>query len=528
MPKRFSFFLQVPSQYRGICIDLLGRGGRALTAEPFDLSGDQIKVAMTIPYFGRRRPIAHAAVQCLLAFDEIPTLFPQTELKIDNASISLADTDEEFLLKLFMQSNPRQASRLIGQRQKDSPIVLVATGDGRRANDLDQLDEAAGIRYGETLGGSRDYGAPKAAQERDRVGAGISNDQAIFGDSSDTDDKSRAETAARSDASIIQEPSSFQPPPPDPPTQPASHQPPPAGRFLQGRFPKSVRTHNRATLQVRVARTRGQDASAPLKTFDIPPEGADVLLVLYCPGFKALEKTQAHVLVPADSDSEWVGFELQAQELGVHNMEVNAYGPGGFIGTLPIQATVADEVDEGSPIDHAADAHLRPPAPGEFTLLIRYDRDAKVYRYQFIEGNLAISDEVSSLPLISGPEEKVNSMIGQLNLLARGKIQYDAKQTRDLMKALGVDLWNRLIPIELQNLFWDRRQLIKRIVIQSAGDMIPWEILYPYSDGRDFGFLSESFRLRDGPLPTRRRRTSVFHKPASCSPPSLRPLPKVR
>jgi hypothetical protein len=206
--------------------------------------------------------------------------------------------------------------------------------------------------------------------------------------------------------------------------------PEPERRFLQGRFPRSVRIGKRATLQVRIAREPGSDASGPLKEFQIPPEGADILLVLYCPGFNALEKTESHARVRANTDSDWIAFELEARELGVHNLEVNAYGPGGFLGTLLVQVTVADQVDQSSPVDHTAPANIRPPAPGEFTLLIRYDRVAQVYRYNFIEGNLAVSDEIASRPLMGGPELEVASTIDQLNSMARGRSEYDVEETR--------------------------------------------------------------------------------------------------
>jgi hypothetical protein len=468
MPRKFDFLLKVPSQHQGACINFFGREGRTLSATPLEFSGGQIKVSLTVPFLAKREKIVKGAVRCLLAFSEIPDLVPQTELWIDNASISLSDTDEDFLLNLFSQSSPRQASQMIDQRQKHLARVVAGAFEG--VSGPKQRDQHVGIRYDVTLKGSTSDEFPQQVYQS---GTETLYNEALPDPSTDSKKVAPPSQVRSSDVSTVQQPEA-------------------ARRFLQGRFPRSVRTRDRATLQVRVARELGHDSSASLKCFDIPPEGADILLVLYCPGFKVLEKTQAHVVVHADSDSDWAAFELEALEPGVHNMEVNAFGPGGFIGTLPIQVTVANQVDQTTLVDHTADAHVRPSAPGEFTLLIRYDRAAKVYRYQFIEGNLAVSDEISSLPLMSGPEDEVNTMIGQLNSLARGKIPYDTAQTRAFLKGLGINLWNGMIPNDLKNLFWDRRSQIKRIVIQSAGDLIPWEILYPYSStAGDFGFLSE-------------------------------------
>jgi hypothetical protein len=89
---------------------------------------------------------------------------------------------------------------------------------------------------------------------------------------------------------------------------------------------------------------------------------------------------------------------------------------------------------------------------------------------------------------------------------------------------LGVNLWDGLIPKELQDLFWNRRNQIKRIVIQSSGDIIPWEILYPYSGtNMGFGFLSENIpvtRWTFGHPPTSRLSFSQsrFVLPAASPP----------
>jgi hypothetical protein len=95
--------------------------------------------------------------------------------------------------------------------------------------------------------------------------------------------------------------------------------------------------------------------------------------------------------------------------------------------------------------------------------------------------------------------------VAQLNMLARGQAGWDAATTKTWLRNQGIALWDSFIPQALQQEFWQRRDRITQMTILSQGDLVPWELLYPFAPGgQDAGFLIDQFpvaRRRYGPRP---------------------------
>jgi hypothetical protein len=135
-------------------------------------------------------------------------------------------------------------------------------------------------------------------------------------------------------------------------------------------------------------------------------------------------------------------------------------------------------------------------SPGEMTLQIHFDHESQVYRYQFIDDTVGGLDETYSGRLAHSPHASIETLVRQLDELARGQTGLSGAQTRSLLKGKGIDLWQELIPLELQRQFWERRDRIRRLFILSDDNPFPWELLYPFrSDIRDAGFLAEQFTV---------------------------------
>jgi hypothetical protein len=224
-------------------------------------------------------------------------------------------------------------------------------------------------------------------------------------------------------------------------------------RFLQGRFPQRVRLRARAGLQVRIALQPSSDQSVPLQQIMISPGGIDVLLVLHAPGFTPLSDLHRKIHVPPTADSDWAVFELEAQQEGIHTLEVTAYHNGTYLGGLPLQVTVDSQADTGPSMERGSAMDARRREPGEVTLLIRYDAHQAVYRYQFIDDTIGGPDEIQSNRLLRTPWEAVEDLVTQLNLVARTVMPFTAEQTREWLKNKGIELWNEFIPEMLQRLF---------------------------------------------------------------------------
>jgi hypothetical protein len=205
-------------------------------------------------------------------------------------------------------------------------------------------------------------------------------------------------------------------------------------------------------------------------------------------------------------DSDWALFELEALHEGVSTLEVSAYHGGAFLGTLSTQLTVDSLASRGKSVDRFAPAAVRQPQEGEVTLAIRYDPFSAVYRYQLRSAIFGEIDELRSGPLLRTQEKAIADLIASLNKQARDLTGYSAKETRAWLQGKGTELWNELIPKELENVFWQQRDKITHMTILSAGDPMPWEVMYtPKGAGHDAGFLAELFpvvRWMFGPAPT--------------------------
>lgn len=278
-------------------------------------------------------------------------------------------------------------------------------------------------------------------------------------------------------------------------------------RYLQGRFPERVRLGEVVSLLVRLGLSADEKFSSRLKAFSVSWQGTDITLALLeSPGFKPRSQ-RATIRVFPGQDSDWALFDLEAVTEGVHTLRVLAFAGGTALGELVVQATVDGDVATSAMAEHTAPAGAASRVPGEVSLVVHYDRDRAVYRYQLIDWSGDVPDEAASNQLLQTPSQAVESLVQQLNALARGATSWDAATTLDWLKGQGIALWRGFIPDALQKEFWARRDRITRMTIISSGDPVPWELLYPFSDpDHDAGFLVDQFPVarRLGKMPPRR------------------------
>ena len=169
-------------------------------------------------------------------------------------------------------------------------------------------------------------------------------------------------------------------------------------RYLQGRFPERVRLGEVVSLLVRLGLSANDALSSRLKPFSVSSQGTDITLALLeSPGFRPRSQRAAIQVFPG-RDSDWTLFDLEAVTEGVHTLRVLAFAGGTALGELTVQATVDSGVATSAMSEHTAPAGGEPRDPGEVSLLIPYDRDRAVYRYQLIDWSGDVPEEATSEP----------------------------------------------------------------------------------------------------------------------------------
>jgi len=264
-------------------------------------------------------------------------------------------------------------------------------------------------------------------------------------------------------------------------------------RYLVGQCPESVAVGKPfsllASIDLASINVAASPASAELELFDVPPEGQDVVLVMYTPGLHVLSDHQQTVHVPADADSRPVRFELRADTPGPVKVSLTAWIGGTHLGELRVEITAERDRTPGPHREVLAEITTQPTA-GTVSLVVRYDPSQQAYRFEFRDEDNP--DEVPS-NLAYDPGPVVEQLIADLDSLAAGRSGYSADQTRDYLVNAGARLWQQLVPGQLREQFWDRQHRIRQLTILADKDAVPWELLYPMDPGHDAGFLVEQF-----------------------------------
>jgi len=304
--------------------------------------------------------------------------------------------------------------------------------------------------------------------------------------------------------------------------------PPARSRYLMGQCPESVTVGTPFSLVAAIVLDTGPK-SVELEPFDVPPEGQEVLLVLYAPGLRVLREQQQTVHVPPGRDSKPVRFELRADAPGPVTVSITAWIGGTHLGELRVEIAAERDRAPGPHREVLAEITTQPTA-GAVSLVVRYDPLQHAYRFEFRDEDNP--NEVHS-NLAYDPAPLVEQLVADLDSLARGRSGYSAQQTRDYLVNAGARLWRQLIPGQLREQFWDRQDRIRQLTILADKDAVPWELLYPMDVGHDAGFLVEQFpvtRAIFGWRPTRalRLRPTRFVLPEGSLPEAVAEIEAMR
>jgi serine/threonine protein kinase len=265
-------------------------------------------------------------------------------------------------------------------------------------------------------------------------------------------------------------------------------------RFLVAHLPTSVPLRSDVSLIVKIsaAESGGPEVrSAALSGLVVGAGGANVTVVVQAPhDLVPIGVLEQVIWVPESGDSEPVRFAFHARGEGLQRVVVTAWAGGTFLCELALELSVQDGATFVDAPDRRAPVGAVRAEPGEVTLQVRFD--GQRYIFQLLSGS-ALFEPVLAEILTAEPGHAVERTIDTLRKMAAGSSGYTSANTRRWMTEAGIGLWNEMVPDLIKEQFWQLRDDIRSFSIAAGRDIVPWELLYPLSPGRDEGFLVEQF-----------------------------------
>jgi hypothetical protein len=272
--------------------------------------------------------------------------------------------------------------------------------------------------------------------------------------------------------------------------QPGPEQP--LKRYLTAELPERVAVEQRLSLTVQViADPSGLRKSSLSSSFDLPPGGARVTILVRAPGLRSTGELEQDIQVYSTGDPHPVRFGFVAASVGLHTVTVQAYRGGTFLAELRMQ--VSAEVG-GAQVDgprREVPFGGLEAEPGEVTLQVSRREDGR-YSFQLLSETIYAPELADQLA--GDPSAAVNEIASELRDMAARKSAYStpaAMQRR--LRSLGAQLWLSAVPEAVRRQFRDQLDRITTFTITSDNDVLPWELLCPLEPGFDGGFLVDRF-----------------------------------
>lgn len=342
---------------------------------------------------------------------------------------------------------------------------------GRQAGAMRRfIHEAESVRLQMTELGLRTYTPPSFAASR----AMPRFDASVVNISTGKSLASRKTTAARKPKAIDAQRAAATP----------NHQlPVPAtyeSRYLVAEAPSIVKVNSRFTVKARIDVQPGANgASATMEQMNIPEAGLTVTLRAVLPddGHLQLEGADSReILVLPGVKSDPVAFAFKTLKNGVAKLTLRAYVEQAFRGELTLEMEVSSQ-GAGDLQEVTAEVVAKQPPSRDATLEIEYQAASSTYRFT-LSGSREIGRFRFDHPLKSDPNQFAPDIMAQLNSAAKNRTGQSTTAVEKLLIGIGTDLWNKLLPMQLQQKLAAHWGDIERLALLSDDDPLPWELLY--------------------------------------------------
>ncbi len=238
---------------------------------------------------------------------------------------------------------------------------------------------------------------------------------------------------------------------------------------------------------------RGSERGVRLRSFLLPPEGAQVMVTVHAPGLVAVDELQHELHVMPGRDSDVLLFRLRAEKPGLHEVTVRAFRGGTFLGEVTCQMSVGPgSVTRDGPQRHAPLASVAFD-PGEVTLQVLKEGGDGAFSFQLISETFYAREIVDFRG--GDPRKASEAIYAELRKAAKtatGTGGGDTSWLSNRLKSQGVELWKSVVPQRIQSQFWEEVDRVTAFTVLGEHDIVPWELLYPMNEGYEGrGFLAE-------------------------------------
>ncbi len=250
-------------------------------------------------------------------------------------------------------------------------------------------------------------------------------------------------------------------------------------RHLCGHAPVVVAVESSFEVSVVVDIERTSARASMLAPLAIPDAGLTVTLTAICGEDNQLQ-LQGHdsveVLVLPGVASETVRFHLKAVELGMGLVIIRAFAQQRYIGDLELWIDVALEGAAGVR-EAKFEMRAKPPSVEDATLVVSFCKATMSYTF-VLRGDRLVGEHKYEHRIDAEPVDIVTEVMGQLDELARNALGHSSEFIDAALVGIGIDLWTRLLPPELQSRMVKHWDQIGRLAILAKDELLPWELLF--------------------------------------------------
>jgi hypothetical protein len=235
----------------------------------------------------------------------------------------------------------------------------------------------------------------------------------------------------------------------------------------------------------------------------------EVIVSVVAENFEVGGTGRAELIAPPEGFSNTVQFSLRGVEVGPGRVMIDFAQGGRPIGSVDLTpeviATIDPEVRSRPAASPAGALTLQlatgpiPPPPDVVIKVLEYRLTGHAGRLQFFLSSThrALSD----LPVLDGDlgtldlrAEIVDWVGDQLREVGAVAEQPDitAEETERILARIGCNLFQQLLPPQLQTLCWTFRERgVRAMMVLSDEPHIPWELIKPYRDNPQTGDFEE-------------------------------------